>query len=153
MSLISSLPGWVHVLVVAAIPVVELRGAIPLGLHLGLPLVETTLLAVVGNLAPMPVLYYVLLPVVGYFKRTRLFRAAVTKYVARSERAGQRIRKYGLWGLALFVAIPLPGTGAWTGCLVALLLGYSLRLTMLALGLGTLAAGVVVATLAGLALQ
>lgn len=151
LDLIASLPPQFHVLVVAVLPVVELRGAIPLGIHLGLPPLEALALALAGNLAPIPILYYVLLPAVAYLKRTRAFRQAVTMYVARSERESQRIKRYGLVGLALFVAIPFPATGAWTGCLIALLLGYSLRQTMAALGLGTLAAGVVVTALVSLA--
>ncbi len=145
------LPAWFHVLLVAAIPVVELRGAIPLGVHLGLRPLEAMALAVVGNLAPIPVLYFALLPAVRYLKRTRTFRRAVDGYLARSEKRAARIKKHGLWGLALFVAVPLPGTGAWTGCLIALLLGYSLRLTLAALSLGTLGAGVIVAFLTRLA--
>jgi len=136
---------------VAALPVVELRGAIPLGVHLGVPVVEAVFLAILGNMAPIPVLYFILLPVVRYFKGTRLFRRVVDRYVARSERQAERIKRYGVWGLALFVAIPLPETGAWTGCLIALLLGYSLRLTLLALTLGTAGAGLVVGLLTHLA--
>lgn len=142
---------WAHILLVAALPVVELRGAIPLGVHLGVPVLEATLLAILGNMAPIPVLYYILLPAVRYFKRTRLFRQAVERIVARSERKAERIRRFGFWGLAVFVAIPLPGTGAWTGCLIALLLGYSLRLTFLSLALGTVGAGIIVGLLTALA--
>lgn len=148
---LASLPTWFHVLAVAAIPVVELRGAIPLGVHLGLRPLEAMALAIVGNMAPIPVLYYVLLPLVRYLKRTRVFRRVVDGYLARSEQRAGKIKKYGAWGLALFVAVPLPGTGAWTGCLIALLLGYSLRLTLLALTLGTLGAGVIVTVLTRLA--
>ncbi len=148
---LGSLPAWVHVLIVAALPIVELRGAIPLGVHLGLSPLGALALAVVGNMAPIPVLYYILLPLVRYLKKTRPFRRLVDGYVARSEREAARIKKYGLWGLALFVAVPLPGTGAWSGCLIALLLGYSLRLTLLALTLGTLGAGIIVTLLTRLA--
>jgi uncharacterized membrane protein len=148
---IATLPPEFHVLAVAAIPVIELRGAIPLGIHLGLPPLEAMALAVAGNLAPIPLLYYVLLPAVSYLKGTGLFRRLVTSYVARSERESRRIKRYGLPGLILFVSIPLPVTGAWTGCLIALLLGYSLGRTMLALALGTLVAGTIVTTLARLA--
>jgi uncharacterized membrane protein len=149
---IATLPPEFHVLAVAAIPVIELRGAIPLGIHLGLPPLEAMALAVAGNLAPIPLLYYVLLPAVSYLKGTGLFRRLVTSYVARSERESRRIKRYGLPGLILFVSIPLPMTGAWTGCFIALLLGYSLGRTMLALALGTLVAGTIVTTLARLAI-
>ncbi|RJQ08985.1 MAG: hypothetical protein C4551_04520 [Bacillota bacterium] len=145
------MPPEVHVFIVAMIPVIELRGAIPLGVHLGLPPLEALAIALAGNLAPIPLVYFILLPAVGLLKRTRLFRRLVTDYVARSEKTSERIKKYGLLGLSVFVAIPLPGTGAWTGCLIALLLGYSLRVTLLALTLGTLVAGTAVAMLAKLA--
>ena len=148
---IAGLPPALHVLVVAAIPVIELRGAIPLGVHLGLPPLEAMALAVVGNLAPIPLVYYLLLPAVSYLKGTRLFRRLVTSYVARSERESKRIKRYGLPGLVLFVSIPLPVTGVWTGCLIALLLGYSPARTMLALTLGAVVAGSIVTALALLA--
>jgi len=150
--LLASLPPEIHVLVVAALPVVELRGAIPLGIHLGLPPAEAALLALAGNLAPIPLAYFVFLPAVSFLKRTRLFRALVTLYVAGTERRIQRIKRYGFAGLVLFVAVPLPVTGAWSGCLGALLLGYSLGQTMAALSLGTLIAGLIVTTLSVLAL-
>jgi len=148
---LGTLPAWCHVLTVAAVPVVELRGAIPLGVHLGLRPLEAMGLALLGNLAPIPVLYYILLPAFRYLRRTRLFRRAVGGYLAHSEKRAAAVKKYGLWGLALFVAVPLPGTGAWTGCLIALLLGYSLRSALAALALGTLGAGLAVTALTVLA--
>jgi len=149
---INSLPPAAHVLVVAAMPVVELRGAIPLGIHLGLPPLEVLGLALVGNLAPIPLAYYLFLPAVNYLKGTRLFRRVTVTYITRTELRVERIKRYGLLGLVLFVATPLPGTGAWTGCLAALLLGYSLGRTMAALTLGTVAAGVAVTILSALAI-
>jgi len=149
---INSLPPEIHVLVVAALPVVELRGAIPLGVHLGVPPLEAFGLALIGNLAPIPLVYYIFLPVVSYLKRTRFFRRVVVTYLASTERRAERIRRYGLLGLVLFVATPLPATGAWTGCIAALFLGYSLRWTMLAVTLGAAVAGLIVTALATLAL-
>jgi len=146
-----ALPPELHVLIVAAIPVIELRGAIPLGLHLGLPPLEALGLAWAGTLAPIPLLYHLLLPGVALLKRTRLLRRVTVAYVTRSERQSLRIKRYGLPGLILFVSIPFPVTGAWTGCLIALLLGYSLRKTVFAIGVGSLVAGVIVTGLARLA--
>lgn len=108
---------------IAMVPVVELRGAIPVGLAGGLPYWEAVALSILGNLLPVPFLIIfarrVLRWLAAHFRFMRRFTDFVeTRAVAKAE----KIKGYQLLGLMLFVAIPLPGTGAWTGSLVAAVL-------------------------------
>ena len=110
-------------LLIAMVPVVELRGAIPIGLAGGLPYWEAVTLSILGNLLPVPFLIVfarrVLRWLAAHFQFMRKFTDFVeTRAVAKAE----KIKRYQLLGLMLFVAIPLPGTGAWTGSLVAAVL-------------------------------
>ena len=110
-------------LLIAMVPVVELRGAIPIGLAGGLPYWEAVKLSILGNLLPVPFLIVfarrVLRWLAAHFQFMRKFTDFVeTRAVAKAE----KIKRYQLLGLMLFVAIPLPGTGAWTGSLVAAVL-------------------------------
>ena len=133
-----------YVLLCAMLPVIELRGAIPLGAALGLHPVLNYILSVVGNLLPVP---FILLFVrrallwLGSFER---FAPAVAWLERRAEAGRGKVEKFAVMGLALFVAIPLPGTGAWTGALVAALAGMRFSKALISIVVGVLAAGVVV---------
>lgn len=133
-----------YVLLCSLLPVIELRGAIPLGAALGLHPVLNYILSVVGNLLPVP---FILLFVrrallwLGSFER---FAPAVAWLERRAEAGRGKVEKFAVMGLALFVAIPLPGTGAWTGALVAALAGMRFSKALISIVVGVLAAGVVV---------
>ena len=120
---------YLKVLLVAMIPVVELRGAIPFGVtHEGLPLFGTMIAAVIGNMIPVPFIILFIRPVFEWMKRkSRFYRRIAEKMEAKAERGAEKIKKYELFGLLLLVAIPLPGTGAWTGALVAALFDIRLK--------------------------
>jgi len=143
------------VLAIAASPISELRGAIPVAINLfHFPWHYALLLAIIGNLLPVPFLLLLLdtasrlLGKVGFFDR-------ILKWLfERTRRRGKIIERYERIGLVLFVAIPLLGTGAWTGSLAAVLLGLRFRHAFLAIFIGVLIAGVIVtcATLLGWAL-
>ena len=133
-----------YVLLCAMLPVIELRGASPLGAALGLHPVLNYILSVVGNLLPVP---FILLFVrrallwLGSFER---FAPAVAWLERRAEAGRGKVEKFAVMGLAIFVAIPLPGTGAWTGALVAALAGMRFPKALISIVVGVLAAGVVV---------
>ncbi|GAB4310936.1 MAG: small multi-drug export protein [Candidatus Bipolaricaulota bacterium] len=135
-----------RVLLLSALPISELRGGLPLALALGFPPAAAYALAVAGNLLPVP---FLLLGLDGIVRLARalpgpLGRAA-GRYLAWQERRSQaRFRRWGPWALLLFVAIPLPMTGAWTGCLAAFLLGIPLRRSLPRIALGVLLAGGIV---------
>jgi len=134
----------VFTLLVSMIPVIELRGGIPFGVALGLPYYLAFPAAVVGNLIPAP---FIIVYIRRVFELMRRYFPRLNGLVDRLEKKahlkGKKVQKYQYIGLWLFVAIPLPGTGAWTGCLAAAFLGMRLKKAMPAVVLGVLTAGCV----------
>ncbi|NLG85501.1 MAG: small multi-drug export protein [Firmicutes bacterium] len=131
------------VLFVAALPVLELRGAIPLGLGMGMDHWHVFFLAVLGNLLPIYPFVYLLRPLYRWLHRHGRTRA-FERILARTRVKSATVAKYGAVGLALFVAVPLPGTGAWTGALAAFLFGIPKRWALPAITVGTVIAGLIV---------
>ena len=133
---------------VAMVPVVELRGAIPFGVVRGLNLWTAIIASVLGNLVPVP---FIILFIRRIFAWMRAHMPKLDGFVAKIESKahlkGETVQKYGPLGLLIFVAIPLPGTGAWTGALVAALLGRRLSHAMLSIGAGVTTACCIVALL------
>ena len=136
---------FLHTLIMGMTPVVELRGAIPFGLAMGLDPVTCYIAAVIGNCIPIP---FIILFIEHVFRIMRKmspkFGALVDKLEKRAEEKSDVVQKYALWGLVILVAIPLPGTGAWTGSLVAALMNIPLRKSGPACVLGVLIAGIAV---------
>jgi uncharacterized membrane protein len=144
-------PEWV-VVIIAMMPIVELRGAIPWALHPsggGLGWREAYLLAVAGNMIPVIPLLAGLGPISEFLSRYKHTRRFFEWLFKRTRRRGKVVEKYRALGLCLFVAIPLPVTGAWTGTVAALLFGIPFRYALPAVMCGVLIAGVLV-TLASL---
>lgn len=128
----------------AMIPVLELRGAIPLGVAAGLHPLAAMGAAILGNLVPVP---FILLLVRRVFRWLRNFPRLgewISKLERRAHLKGRTVQKYRTLGLVLLVAVPLPGTGAWTGALVADVLDIRMRTALPAIILGVLIAGAVV---------
>lgn len=130
---------------IAMLPILELRGALPLGIAMGLPIPLAYLLAVLGNMVPVP---FIILFIRKIFEWMRKYSRVLGNLVERIERRAREkaktFYKYELIGLVLLVAIPLPGTGAWTGALVAALLEIRLKVAIPCILLGVLLAGAVV---------
>ncbi len=134
------------VLVTAATPVVELRGAIPLGLALGLPLFQVCVLAWVGNVLPVPVLLAGLTRMLSWLTRMPRVQMWIRRWGERgSSELSHQLQRWGWLGLAVFVAIPLPGTGAWTGAVAASFLGLRFWPSLLAIMVGVAVAAALVA--------
>lgn len=131
----------------AMTPVVELRGAIPFGLACGLPVPAAFLAAVLGNLFPVPFILLLLRRVFAWLRRFPWLGERVDALERRAHLKGRTVRKYRILGLILLVAVPLPGTGAWTGTLVADVLDIRARDALPAIAVGVLAAGVIVTAL------
>ena len=129
----------------AMIPVFELRGAIPVGVAAGLPFWMVFLTALLGNLLPVP---FLILFTRRVFEWLRTKSALLERFVSRLERKAATkedlLKKYELLGLCILVAIPLPGTGAWTGSLVAAVFDIRLKHAFPAIALGVLIAGILV---------
>lgn len=144
------IPVEVAVLIISTLPIFELRGGIPAGFALDLVWWKTYLMAVVGNMIPVVPLLLFLAPISNWFRnRMELADRFFEWLFARTRRKGEvRMRKYGIFvGLMLFVAVPLPVTGAWTGCAAAFLFGVKFRYSLLAVMLGVLIAGLIVSIL------
>ena len=136
------------VIIVAAMPISELRGAIPLGISLGLNPVHSTIISIIGNMAIVPILLKILNPVMNYFEKTVLFSKTVGWVKRRTiKKTKSTIKKYSTLGLFILVAIPVPTTGAWTGCIAATLLRLDYKDALIAILAGVLVAGLIVATI------
>ncbi len=130
------------VLFCSMIPIIECRGAIPLGWALGLPWWQTGLLSLAGNLLPVPFILLLIRVVLRWMasSRVKLFNKIVNWLNRKVEKHKGTIEKYSYVGVAIFVAIPLPGTGAWTGSLIAATLGLEWKRSFLAAVVGVLCA-------------
>ena len=147
MEWIFKLPKELSVIVVAMLPIFELRGAIPLGFYLEMPLVKTFILAAVGNFIPVIPLYFLLLPISNVLSRTPLFKAFFDWLFSHTKKRADIVQRYEALGLMLFVAIPLPITGAWTGTVAAAIFKIRFKHTILAIIFGIIIAGFIVTTL------
>ena len=125
----------------AMVPVIELRGAIPVGVAAGLPTAVACVTAILGNLLPVPFIMLLVRRIFDWLRDTRFFGPKIVWLERRAHLKGRIVRKYRLLGLVLLVGIPLPGTGAWTGALVASLLDIRLRNALPAVLLGLVIAG------------
>ena len=140
MNLLAGMPNQLIVFIVSMVPLIELRGGLIAAALLGMPMGEGILYCLAGNIVPVPFILLFITPIFAWLKKTKLFRPLVEKLEAKSLGKSDKIRKYEFWGLVLFVGIPLPGTGAWTGALIASLLEIKLKKAVPAIFLGLLLA-------------
>ncbi len=140
-----NLPPFWRVLLFAMLPILELRGAIPWALFMEkMPWLEAYLIAVLGNAIPVVPLLLFLGPAEKYLGKWKIFRRFFDWLFARTQRRGKLIDRFKILGLILFVGIPLPVTGAWTGSAAAYVFGIEKRKAFPAILTGILMAGVVV---------
>ncbi|WP_242975121.1 COG2426 family protein [Anaerovirgula multivorans] len=131
------------VLLIAAMPLVEVRGAIPIGVSLGMHPIHATLLGILGSLIPVPFLLIFIKPIFTYLKDRKFFHYLVDKTIKRTLKKSEKIRKYSIVGLIMFVAVPLPTTGIWSGCLAAILFNIPFRYAFPAIATGAAIAGTI----------
>ena len=133
------------VLFCSMIPIIELRGAIPLGAALSLPWWQSYLFAVLGNMLPVPFILLFIKRFIAFMTKSRIkfFNKFGNWLTRKAEKNRERIEKYSFWGVCLFVAIPLPITGAWTGSLVAATIDMKPHKAFLSCLLGVMLAGVI----------
>ncbi len=133
-----------HIIILAITPIVESRGSIPYGIANGIDLPWTLMLSFLGNMAPVPFLLLAMKSIEKWIMSRgehSLIRRVFVRYIKNlRERASVTVKKYGFIGLAVFVAIPIPGTGAWTGSIVAYLFGIDFKRALLAILVGVLIA-------------
>lgn len=133
---------------VAMVPVLELRGAIPFGVARGLNIWASIIAAVLGNLLPVPFILLFIRKIFAWLRqRHERLNALVCRLEARAESKKDTVRRYAFWGLVILVAIPLPGTGAWTGALVAAMMDMPLKKAFPAIAVGVFIAAVIVSVI------
>ena len=140
-------------LCLAMVPVIELRGSIPMGLSYGLSPWLACLLSVIGNMLPVPFILLFIRKILQWMKRYPRLGRIAEKLERRAANKSGRVRKSEFIGLCILVAIPLPGTGAWTGALVAALMEMRLKRALPAIFLGVLIAAAIVTTVATLGVE
>jgi len=144
----AGIPPELVIVIIAALPIIELRGAIPFGINLlGMPWYSVLPLAIIGNILPVPFILLFIEIVAGWLSRIPVFEKFFSWLFERTRRKSSIIERYKRIGLALFVAVPLRVTGAWTGSLAAVLLSLERKWAGLAILAGVLIAGIIVTIL------
>ena len=152
------LPQYLLVFLISMVPLIELRGAIPIALGMGLPTVPAYVICVIGNLLPVPFIYFFARKVLVWGANKKIIGKFFTFCLEKGEKAGKKLvettGRGGLFlALLLFVGIPLPGTGAWTGALGASFLNMGFKSTVLSVSLGVIIAGIIMGTISALGLH
>ena len=138
---------YLIVFLISMVPIVELRGAIPVGIGMGLDPIWVYVLCILGNMLPVPIIYFFARKVLVWGSNKKYIGKFFTFCLVKGEKGGRKLeQKAGkglFWALLLFVAIPIPGTGAWTGTLAASLLDMGFKKSVIAVMCGVLIAGVI----------
>lgn len=139
---------FLSTMLMAMVPVIELRGAIPFGVAAGISVKQALIFAIIGNLIPIPFILLFLRKVFLWMRKISPgFENIVEKLESRAKSKKGIVDKYEIIGLIILVAIPLPGTGAWTGALVATVLDIRMRRTLPAITVGVIIAGTLVSVI------
>lgn len=141
---------YLYVFLISMVPFIELRGAIPVAVGMGLPIWPSCLIAVIGNMLPVPIIYFFARRTLEWGKDKKYIGGFFTWCLEKGEKGGRKLEQKagkGLYlALLLFVGIPIPGTGAWTGTLAASMLNMNFRKSVIAVLLGVLLAGSIMLT-------
>ncbi len=140
------IPKELIVFIVSLMPILELRGGIIAGFALGMDWLPAFVIAYIGNLVPIPFILLFIRVIFDLLRKTPL-RGVVEWCERKADSKSEQIRKYAYWGVFLFVAIPLPGTGAWMGALISALLNMDPKKSFFFICLGVLTAGLIVSIL------
>lgn len=147
LAFLKTIPKEFYVFLISMFPIVELRGAIIIGAAPPNVLnpIFCYFLCILGNLLPIPLILLFIKKILEYMKvsKVKLFNKIANFLISKAEKRPLNVNRGAFWGLFLFVAIPLPGTGAWTGALVASLMGMRFKDSMLAITLGVFVAGII----------
>ena len=134
---------YIIVFFISMLPIIELRGAIPVGIAMGMPTLNTFIVAIIGNILPVPFLLLFGKKMLEWLATWKHIGFIFEKILVRAENRSEKIGKYQFIGLMLFVGIPLPGTGVWMGSVIATLLRVRIRSSFFALSLGVVIAGII----------
>lgn len=132
---------------ISMVPLIELRGAVPYAIGMGLPVISSYIVCIVGNMLPVPVIFLFARRVLEWGKDKKYIGKFFTFCLEKGHKGGEKLKEKAgkglFWALLLFVGIPLPGTGAWTGTLAASILDMDFKTSVLAVLLGVVLAGVI----------
>ena len=143
---------YIITFLISMIPLVELRGAVPYAISSGIPLWQALLIGVIGNMLPVPIIFFFARHILEWGKEKPVIGNFFTWCLNKGHRGGQKLEEAAgdkgiFWALLLFVGIPLPGTGAWTGTLAASILDWGFKRSVLAVMLGVVLAGLIMGSL------
>ena len=143
---------YIITFLISMIPLIELRGAVPQAISSGIPLWQALLIGVIGNMLPVPIIFFFARHILEWGKEKTVIGNFFTWCLNKGHRGGQKLEEAAgdkgiFWALLLFVGIPLPGTGAWTGTLAASILDWDFKRSVLAVMLGVILAGLIMGTL------
>lgn len=143
---------YIITFLISMIPLVELRGAVPYAISTGIPLWQALLIGVIGNMLPVPIIFFFARHILEWGKEKPIIGNFFTWCLNKGHRGGQKLEEAAgdkgiFWALLLFVGIPLPGTGAWTGTLAASILDWDFKRSVLAVMLGVVLAGLIMGSL------
>ncbi len=142
-----------YIIFISMFPVIELRGAIPIGIGMGMPTWEVLILSIVGNLIPILPILILFQPISKIFLKFQWYNNFYNWLYKRSLNKGKsKLDKYGAAGLFILTAIPLPTTGAWTASLIAAFLGIKIKYSFISISLGVVTAGLIVLILSNVIL-
>lgn len=141
---IESIKRELLVIFFSMVPISELRGAIPLGISLGLSPIHSTIISICGNILIVPILLKILHPLIIFFEDTFIFKYTIGVVKNKAIKKADSIKTYSLIGLFLFVAIPLPTSGAWTASVIASVLKLDKKKAFTSIALGIIVAGLII---------
>lgn len=141
------MPAGLTAFIISLMPILEIRGGMIAARLLEMPFWKAFLICYVGNMIPIPFIILFIRKIFEYLRRFSFFRRIIEKLERKTEKNKKKVLKYEAWGLLLFVAIPLPGTGGWTGALMAALLDIRLRKSLPIISIGVLIAGFIMSGL------
>ncbi len=137
------IPGELTIFLISLLPVLELRGGLIAAALLDIPFWRAFLVCFIANLLPIPFIILFIKKIFAWLRKYKFFAKIIEKLEAKTEKNKEKVMRYELWGLLIFVAIPLPGTGGWTGALFAGLLDLDIKKSFPIIALGVLIAGII----------
>lgn len=141
------IPDWLTVFVISLCPVLELRGGLIAAKLLHMDLIRAFAVCYIGNMIPIPFILLFIRQIFKWMRKSKHLGKLIDRLEAKADKHRDKIEKYGVWGLLLLVAIPLPGTGGWTGALVAAVMDLRIRRAFPVIAIGVLIAGIIVGSI------
>ena len=143
----NTIPAELTIFIISLFPILELRGGMIAAALLGVDFTRAFLICLVGNVLPIPFILWLIRPFFNWLKTTRHLKKLADWLERKTEKNKEKVLKYEVLGLLLFVAIPLPGTGGWTGALVAAMLDMPMKKSLPTILLGVLIAGFIMSAI------